>query len=74
MQTRPTKLSAQGGVTRCPICGCSCFHRVPRTGLAQRTILSLFGYFPWECARCKELFLIRKRFGPIGSDQPESLN
>jgi hypothetical protein len=28
----------------------------------QRTFLTFFGLFPWECGQCKEPFLIRKRY------------
>jgi hypothetical protein len=74
MQTNPSKLRAKDGVLRCPICGCSCLHRIRRAGFAQRTFLALFGYYPWECAQCKERFLIKKRYGHIGSHHPASLD
>jgi len=67
MQPRPAKLEAHGGVMSCPVCGCTHLRRVPRTGFSQKKILSKLGYYPWECGKCKEPFLIKKRFERNGS-------
>jgi hypothetical protein len=51
------------GVMCCRICGSSYLRRIPRVGFRQRMILSMFGYYPWECGQCKEPFVFRKRYG-----------
>ncbi len=56
---------AKNGRLYCPICGCDYIHRLPRTTLAQRTYLTLFGLYPWECGQCKEPFLLWKRYARL---------
>lgn len=58
------------GVKCCPMCGSSYLRRVPRIGFYQRVVLSLFGYYPWECGDCKESFRLRKRYGQRRISQP----
>jgi hypothetical protein len=38
---------------KCRSCGSSALRRVNRTGYLQRAILARLGYFPWECAICR---------------------
>ena len=46
----------------CPECGSRQMHRMQREGLMQVVVYPFFGYFPWECAECKESFLLKKRY------------
>lgn len=46
---------------RCPKCGEPQSNRVKRHGLAQKLLLPLFGYFPWECASCRFQHLSHER-------------
>jgi len=37
-------------------------HRLERKGFMQLNVYPLFGYYPWECGMCKQLFMIKKRY------------
>jgi hypothetical protein len=47
--------------TLCPECGCKRLRRLARRGFLQRKVYSRFGYYPWECAACREPLLLKKR-------------
>ena len=69
--TIATKPLLKKDIIYCPIFGSSYLRRVRRVGFKQRVILSMFGYYPWECGRCKEPLSIRKRYGSHRSPHPE---
>lgn len=48
--------------SRCPKCGSDQLRRSPRAGFIQFYVFTLFGYYPWECIRCGERFMRRKRY------------
>jgi len=45
----------------CPKCGKGHLHRIARRGFLQIKVYPLLGYYPWECAGCRETSLIKKR-------------
>ena len=45
----------------CRVCGNPNMRRLARIGFAQRYILPLFGYYPWECFACRKIRLLRVR-------------
>lgn len=45
----------------CPDCGSRHLRRLPRQGFLQTKILPFFGYYPWECAMCRETKFFRIR-------------
>jgi hypothetical protein len=47
----------------CPKCGLDRVRRIERSGLLRSRVLPLFGYFPWECIRCRVEFLFKSRSG-----------
>jgi hypothetical protein len=44
--------------SKCKSLDCS---RVKRDGLMQTLVLPRFGYFPWKCTSCGNVFLIKER-------------
>ena len=60
--------------TECPRCGGHSLKRKPRTGILQRRIFSLFGYYPWKCSRCGGSFLLRMRGSKRRRNNPQSRN
>jgi DNA-directed RNA polymerase subunit RPC12/RpoP len=45
----------------CQTCGINYLRRLHRRGFLQRTVYSLFGYFPWECPICRDPILLKVR-------------
>lgn len=45
----------------CQTCGINYLRRLHRKGFLQRTIYSLFGYFPWECPVCRDPIMLKVR-------------
>jgi hypothetical protein len=45
----------------CPICDADVAIRINRNGFWQRNVLGFFGYYPWKCGGCGEMFLARRR-------------
>lgn len=45
----------------CPACGMEHMRRLPRVGFWQRQVFSRMGYYPWECATCREHKYFRLR-------------
>jgi len=43
------------------VCGGSHLYRLRRTGLLEKIIYPLFGYYPWHCLACKENRYIKQR-------------
>jgi hypothetical protein len=44
----------------CKNCG-SNLRRIPRKGVLQQKVYTLFGYYPWECPICRAPILLRKQ-------------
>jgi len=38
----------------CPTCPLGEMRRLNRRGFWERRVLSLFGYYPWECVLCRK--------------------
>ncbi len=38
----------------CSRCRGTTFYRISRRGWLQRTLLSRFGFYPWECEACRK--------------------
>ncbi len=45
----------------CPKCKSHSASRVKRLGFLQSSVLSHFGYYPWECGGCRAIFMFKKR-------------
>lgn len=45
----------------CPKCTEVQLTRVARHGFLQEHVYPKFGLFPWECAQCREVFLLKSR-------------
>ncbi len=45
----------------CPSCKTKSLRRVSRKGFWQKHILTLFGYYPWECITCRKVYRFRER-------------
>lgn len=52
----------------CVHCRKALLRRTTRNGVTEKFVLSLFGYYPWRCAFCKQRQLVRER----GEQQPRS--
>jgi len=37
-------------------------HRSHRRGFLQKSIYTLFGYYPWECFGCRKTWMFKKKF------------
>lgn len=57
-----TQAVEEGTGVRCPACGYKRVHRLERKGFMQLNVYPLFGYYPWECGMCRQLFMIKKRY------------
>jgi hypothetical protein len=53
---------------RCPKCHNFSMRRIGRSGFLQEKIFPMFGYYPWECTKCKLEKLLRHR-GPRKSSR-----
>lgn len=45
----------------CPKCTAIALTRVARHGFLQEQVYPRFGLYPWECAQCREVFLLKSR-------------
>jgi hypothetical protein len=45
----------------CPNCDEIGLTRVTRHGFLQERVYPKFGMFPWECAQCRQVFLLKSR-------------
>jgi len=45
----------------CPACSAKAAMRVSRNGFLQRNVLWHFGFYPWKCGACGDIFLSRHR-------------
>jgi ssDNA-binding Zn-finger/Zn-ribbon topoisomerase 1 len=45
----------------CPQCDEVELTRVARRGFMQERVYPKFGMFPWECAQCRQIFLLKSR-------------
>lgn len=54
------RISANVTAKVCFWCGSTHFRRVNRKGILQQYVLSLLGWYPWECVNCRRKTLIRK--------------
>ncbi len=66
--------SSQYGVEvselKCRACGAKRLRRILRQGFMQLRIYPLFGYYPWECAACRKIVMLRKRHQRRRSARP----
>jgi DNA-directed RNA polymerase subunit RPC12/RpoP len=46
--------------------------RLERKGFLQKRIYHLFGYYPWECPKCRGVVLLKKRHQRKRSHSHES--
>lgn len=46
----------------CPKCGLHRLQRLARRGFLQRRIYAFFGYYPWECPKCRETVMLKLRY------------
>jgi hypothetical protein len=53
----------------CQKCGSDRVYRVVRKGYFQEKIYPFFGYYPWECMKCRVLVMLRKRNRKVRQDQ-----
>ena len=49
------------GKKRCPTCDHMELARVSRHGFLQEHVYPHLGVFPWECAQCRNTFLLKNR-------------
>ena len=56
-----TRYVAQKTEVKCSRCGQE-LRRLAREGFLQRRIYSLFGYYPWECSRCRSRVFVKKQY------------
>jgi hypothetical protein len=54
----------------CKGCGSRRMRRLPREGFLQKQILTLLGYYPWECPICRSTQYFRVR-GKRSRKRPE---
>ena len=45
----------------CPNCDEVELTRVARHGFLQERVYPRFGMYPWECAQCRQIFLLKSR-------------
>jgi predicted RNA-binding Zn-ribbon protein involved in translation (DUF1610 family) len=45
----------------CPSCGSDLMYRLERSGVIQRWVNPLFGFYPWQCKACGAEVMLRKR-------------
>jgi len=58
----------------CPGCNAEFgLRRERRRGLLEELLLPLFGYYPWECALCRQRFHLRQRKEPQNPKAPGHL-
>src|SRR5579875_3040658 len=57
----PRRIEMDGARPQCPTCDGIELRRQGRVGFWQRRILSRFGYFPWECGQCREIYMLKQR-------------
>jgi ribosomal protein L37AE/L43A len=62
MRTSDSKKSVRTKL-QCPNCKEEQLARIGRRGFFRERVFPKFGYYPWECAICRNEFLIRKRGG-----------
>jgi hypothetical protein len=46
---------------QCPQCEVIELRRQGRTGFLQKVIWSYFGYYPWECGLCRQVYMLKQR-------------
>jgi hypothetical protein len=49
------------GKKACPNCEEVELTRVARHGFLQERVYPKFGMYPWECAQCRQIFLLKGR-------------
>jgi predicted nucleic-acid-binding Zn-ribbon protein len=45
----------------CPKCRYHDLYRMKRIGILQIALFPLFGYFPWECGKCRKTSILKGR-------------
>ncbi|HEY0784886.1 MAG TPA: hypothetical protein VGD62_03385, partial [Acidobacteriaceae bacterium] len=53
--------SPTGAKPQCPQCEAIELRRNGRVGFLQRKVYPRFGYFPWECGQCRQIFMLKQR-------------
>jgi hypothetical protein len=56
----------------CPNCAEVELTRVGRHGFLQEHVYPKFGMFPWECAQCRQIFLLKSRGVSYRKANPKS--
>lgn len=46
---------------QCPNCSNDNPYRISRKGFLHKWFLPLLGLYPWQCRRCRRIFMARKR-------------
>jgi hypothetical protein len=46
---------------QCPQCEVIELRRQGRTGFLQKVVWSYFGYYPWECGLCRQIYMLKQR-------------
>jgi hypothetical protein len=70
--TRTPDYDENGYKERCPACAEVQLFRLARSGFLQERIYPWFGKYPWECAQCRRLFLLRMRGKSYRKASPQS--
>lgn len=60
--------STQGAKNYCSHCNDYSLRRTERRGFWMRVVLSRLGLFPWECAYCRDVVMLRQR-APVANPQ-----
>lgn len=55
------KQEAQTSRMVCPKCGFDQLRRLERKGFWETNIYSFFGYYPWECIKCRTRSMFKVR-------------
>ena len=45
----------------CPSCGSDRIYRLGRSGMVQKWLDPIFGFYPWQCKACGAEVTLRKR-------------
>lgn len=45
----------------CPKCHYRDVYRMKRVGFLQIFVYPWFGYFPWECGKCRKTYILKGR-------------
>jgi ssDNA-binding Zn-finger/Zn-ribbon topoisomerase 1 len=57
----PPEKALRKPVIECPKCHYANVYRMQRKGFLQTSVYPLFGYFPWECGKCRKTYMLPAR-------------